>query len=68
MQENDRTQECRTCIHFGQLKGIRGKEINTVCLAPITTEPPPNGVTPAKNRFVYITSPGSICELYTKFK
>lgn len=60
-------KSCATCIHFGQLKGVRGKVINTVCLAPVTTEPPPSGVVPAKHRFVYLTSASSECELYTPY-
>ncbi len=56
---------CSSCIHFGELKSFGGKVKQTVCLAPITTEPPPNGVTAAKYRFVYETHPNGECELWT---
>lgn len=56
---------CGTCIHFGELKGVRGVVKQTVCLAPITTDPPPNGVTPAAHRFVYETTANGECELWT---
>lgn len=58
-------RRCGNCIHFGELKGIRGTVVNQVCLAPVTSEPPPNGVTAAKYRFVYVTSSNGDCELYT---
>lgn len=58
-------RRCGNCIHFGELKGIRGTVVNQVCLAPVTTEPPPNGVTAAKYRFVYVTSVNGECELHT---
>lgn len=56
---------CSSCIHFGELRGVCGIVRQTVCLAPVTTEPPPNGTTAAKHRFVYETSAHSECELWT---
>lgn len=58
-------RRCANCIHFGELRGIRGTTVNQVCLAPVTTEPPPDGTTAAKNRFVHVTSAGGECELHT---
>jgi len=58
-------RHCDSCIHLGELKGIRGTVINHVCLAPVTSEPPPNGMTAAKHRFVYVTSLNEGCELHT---
>jgi hypothetical protein len=40
-------------------------KMTPVCLAPITTEPPKDGMTKTKNAFVYIASPNGICELWT---
>jgi hypothetical protein len=56
---------CASCIHFGELRGVRGIVRSTVCLAPITTEPPPDGTTVAKHRFVYEASAHGECELWT---
>lgn len=65
-EKTSKSERCANCIHFGQVKGYRGVVRQYVCLAPITTEPPANGVTAAKNRFVYKTSPSSVCELWTE--
>ena len=56
---------CASCLHFGELKGARGVVRQTVCLAPVTAEPPRNGTTAAKYRFVYETSANDECELWT---
>lgn len=63
--KKDSPRRCDGCIHFGELKGISGRVVNTVCLAPITTEPPPDSVTAAKHRFVYLTTVNGECELHT---
>jgi hypothetical protein len=56
---------CQTCIHFGTLKGRAGVELGHVCLAPVTSQPPKDGVTRAKNPFVYEATAEGCCELYT---
>lgn len=58
---NKNNKSCSSCIHFGKLLPAK----TSLCLAPITTEPPINGVTKAKNRFVYKTTVNGICELWT---
>jgi len=60
-----RAMTCSSCIHFGTLKGRDGDELGHVCLAPITTEPPKDGVTRAKNTFVYEASADGCCEMWT---
>jgi hypothetical protein len=57
---------CSNCIHFGTLKGRAGVTLGHVCLAPITTEPPKDGVTRAKNPFVYEAEVDGLCEMWTK--
>jgi len=58
---------CAKCIHFGTLKGHAGVVLGHVCLAPITTEPPKDGETRAKNAFVYEAEVDGFCELWTPY-
>ncbi len=61
-------RRCGTCIHYGEIRIAAGKRDDMACLAPITTEPPPNGQTTAKYRFVYVAGdPNGLCELWTPF-
>jgi hypothetical protein len=59
---------CANCIHFGTLKGRAGVTLGHVCLAPVTTEPPKDGETRAKNAFVYEAEIDGLCELWTPHK
>jgi len=56
---------CETCIHFGELRGAEGLVQGAVCLAPVTSQPPINGATPAEHRFIYLAHPNNCCELWT---
>lgn len=56
---------CATCIHLGELRSKKKEKNSPICLAPITTEPPKDGETKAKNGFVYRTTPNSSCEMHT---
>ena len=56
---------CANCIHMGLLKGRAGVTLGHLCLAPITTEPPKDGETCAKNAFAYKTEVDGLCELWT---
>jgi hypothetical protein len=58
-------KNCANCIHFGTLKGHAGVELGHLCLAPVTTEPPKDGVTQAKNPFVYEATAEGCCEMWT---
>ena len=61
-------RRCGNCIHYGEIRIAAGKRDGMVCLAPVTTEPPANGETPAKYRFVYVAGdPDGLCELWTPF-
>ncbi len=57
---------CASCIHFGTLKGRAGVTLGHICMAPITTEPPKDGVTRAKNPFVYEAEADGCCEMWTE--
>jgi len=59
---------CSTCLHFGILKGRDGVCLGHVFMAPITTEPPPDGVTRAEHPFVYQADVDGTCELWTNDK
>lgn len=59
---------CTSCIHLGTLKGRAGVTLSHLCLAPITTSPPKDGVTRAKNPFVYEAYANGCCELHTPNK
>lgn len=56
---------CANCIHFGTLKGRAGVTLGHVCMAPVTTEPPKDGVKRAKNPFVYEAEVDGCCEMWT---
>ena len=56
---------CQICIHFGTLKGRAGVELGHVCLAPVTSQPPKDGVTRSKNPFVYEATAERCCEMHT---
>jgi hypothetical protein len=59
---------CQTCIHFGTRKGHAGVELGHLCLAPVTSQPPKDGVTRAKNPFVYEATAEGCCEMHTPNK
>lgn len=61
-------KNCSNCIHFGTRKGRAGSELGHVCLAPVTSEPPKDGVTRAKNPFVYEATAEGCCEMHTPNK